>query len=197
MSAKPRALAPVVGALAGVVVSLIITGPAAAQSGHSHPPPGHVPPPGAATSDSQTPHQRMAAYQREIDQVLADGRGAGLAFAADQNGYPGPLHVLELTRELQITVEQEARMRGLFETMRSEARVRAARLAAAETRLARLFADRAADESAVRVAVEDAEAARRDVRLVHLLAHLQTHDVLTEAQRQKYHELRWGQVTAR
>jgi hypothetical protein len=42
-----------------------------------------------------------------------------------------------------------------------------------------------------------AEAARRDVRLVHLLAHLQTHDVLTEAQRQKYHELRWGQVTAR
>jgi Spy/CpxP family protein refolding chaperone len=139
----------------------------------------------------------MAGYQREIDQVLADGRGAGLAFAADQNGYPGPLHVLELTRELQITVEQEARMRGLFETMRSEARVRAARLAAAETRLARLFADRAADESAVRVAVEDAEAARRDVRLVHLLAHLQTHDVLTEAQRQKYHELRWGQVTAR
>jgi Spy/CpxP family protein refolding chaperone len=197
VSAQTRALAPVVGALAGVVISLIIVGPAAAQSGHSHQPPGHVTPPSAATPDSQTLHQRMAAYQREIDQVLADGRGAGLAFAADQNGYPGPLHVLELTRELQITAEQEARMRSLFETMRSEARARAGRLAAAEAKLARLFTDGAADERAVRAAVEDAEAARRDVRLVHLLAHLQTHDVLTEAQRQKYHELRWGQVTAR
>jgi Spy/CpxP family protein refolding chaperone len=197
MSPTPRALACFVLVLASVVSGLMATGPAAAQSGHSHQAPGHTPQPGVGTIDSQAPHQRMAAYQREIDQVLADGRGAGLAFAADQNGYPGPLHVLELTRELQITAEQEARMRGLFETMRSEARIRAARLAAAEAKLARLFADRAADESAVRVAVEDAEAARRDVRLVHLLAHLQTHDVLTEAQRQKYHELRWGQVTAR
>jgi Spy/CpxP family protein refolding chaperone len=196
VSAKPRALAPVVGVLASVVIGLMAAGPAAAQS-HSHQPSGHAPQPGAATVDTQAPHQRMATYQREIDEVLADGRGAGLAFAADQNGYPGPLHVLELTRELQITAEQEARMRGLFETMRSEARIRAGRLAAAEARLARLFADRAADERAVRAAVQDAEAARRDVRLVHLLAHLQTHDVLTEAQRQKYHELRWGQVTAR
>jgi len=196
MSLRSRALAPgIVVALASISLGLAAVGSAVAQSGHGHPPPGHSHPPGAA--DSQAPHRRIEAFQREIDAVLADGRGAGLAFAADQNGYPGPLHVLELTRELQITVEQEARMRGLFETMRSEARVRAARLAAAETRLARLFADRAADESAVRVAVEDAEAARRDVRLVHLLAHLQTHDVLTEAQRQKYHELRWGQVTAR
>lgn len=196
MSATPRALASVVLVAASVVIGVMAAGPAAAQS-HSHQPPGHAPQPGAAAADTQGPHQRMAIYQREIDEVLADGRGAGLAFAADQNGYPGPLHVLELTRELQITAEQEARMRGLFEAMRSEARVRAGRLAAAEARLARLFADRAADEGAVRAAVQDAEAARRDVRLVHLLAHLQTHDVLTEAQRQKYHELRWGQVTAR
>jgi Spy/CpxP family protein refolding chaperone len=198
VSATPRALTSVLRALVGVFLGLVIAGSAAAQSGHSHQPPsGHNPPPGAATADGQAPHQRMAAFQREIDEVLADGRGAGLAFAADQNGYPGPLHVLELTRELGITAEQEARMRALFETMLREARARAGRLAAAETRLARLFADRAADEGAVRAAVQEAEAARREVRLVHLLAHLQTHDVLTEAQRQKYHELRWGQVTAR
>jgi hypothetical protein len=76
--------------------------------------------------------------------------------------------------------------------MLQDARARAGRLAAAEARLARLFADRAADEGTVRAAVQDAETARREVRLVHLLAHLQTYDVLTEAQRQKYHELRWG-----
>jgi Spy/CpxP family protein refolding chaperone len=182
-------------ALASISLGLAAVGSAVAQSGHGHPPPGHSHPPGAA--DNQAPHRRIEAFQREIDAVLADGRGAGLAFAADQNGYPGPLHVLELTRELGISAEQEARMRGLFETMLRDAQARAGGLAAAEARLARLFADRAADEDAVRTAVQDAEAARREVRLVHLLAHLQTHDVLTAAQRQKYHALRWGPGTTR
>ena len=187
MSVRPRARWPVVGALAGLGLGLAAVGSVAAQSGH-----GHSHPPAATDNAGQAPHRRMEAYQREIDAVLADGRGAGLAFAADQNGYPGPLHVLELTRQLGITPEQEARMRGLFETMRQDAQARAGRLAAAEAGLARLFANRKADEGTVRAAVQDAEDARREVRLVHLLAHLQTHDVLTEAQRQKYHELRWG-----
>jgi len=196
MSLRSRALAPgIVVALASISLGLAALGSAVAQSGHGHPPPGHSHPPGAA--DSQAPHRRIEAFQREIDAVLADGRGAGLAFAADQNGYPGPLHVLELTRELGISAEQETRMRGLFETMLRDAQARAGRLAAAEARLARLFVDRAADEGTVRTAVQDAEAARREVRLVHLLAHLRTHDVLTEAQRQKYHELRWGPGTTR
>ena len=175
-----------IAAVVSIGLGLVSASPATAQSHHGHPPPGDHHAPGAADADA--PHRRIEAFQREIDAVLADGRGAGLAFAADQNGYPGPLHVLELTRELGITAEQEVRMRGLFETMLRDARARAGRLAAAEARLARLFADRAADEVTVRAAVQDAEAARREVRLVHLL----THDVLTETQRQKYHELRWG-----
>jgi len=105
--------------------------------------------------------------------------------------------VLELTRELGITAEQETRMRGLFDTMLRQARGRAGRLAAAEARLARLFAERTADEGTVRAAVTETEVARRDVRLVHLMAHLQTRGVLTEAQRLKYHELRWGQTATR
>ena len=179
-----------IAAVVSIGLGLVSASSATAQSHHGHPPPGHHHAPGAADADA--PHRRIEAFQREIDAVLADGRGAGLAFAADQNGYPGPLHVLELTRELGITAEQEVRMRGLFETMLRDARARAGRLAAAEARLARLFADRAADEVTVRAAVQDAEAARREVRLVHLLTHLHTHDVLTETQRQKYHELRWG-----
>jgi Spy/CpxP family protein refolding chaperone len=193
MSGRPPTLAAGVSVV-GVVLGLFV-GFAVAQSGHGHQPSGHGHPPGTATTDA--PHRRIEAFQREIDQVLADGRGAGLAFAADQNGYPGPLHVLELTRELGITAAQETRMRGLFDTMLREARARAGRLAAAEARLARLFAEGTADEGTVRVALSETEAARRDVRLVHLMAHLQTRDVLTEAQRQKYHELRWGQAASR
>ena len=84
-------------------------------------------------------------------------------------------------------------MRALFEAMLAEARPRAARLAAAEARLRRLFADGGADEAAVRAAVADTEAARAELRLAHLRAHLQTRDVLTETQRRLYHHLRWGE----
>jgi Spy/CpxP family protein refolding chaperone len=163
--------------------ALVIAGPAFAQSGHGHQHGGR---------DDTQAHRRVEAVQREFDQVVADGLGFGLAFAADQNGYPGPLHVLELKDQLQLTPEQEARMRALFETMRGDARARAARLAAAEDRLRRIFADGVADPAAVRAAVTGAEAARAEVRLVHLLTHLQAHDVLTEAQRRTYHQIRWG-----
>jgi Spy/CpxP family protein refolding chaperone len=83
-------------------------------------------------------------------------------------------------------------MRTLFDGMLAEAKPRAARLADAEARLRRLFADRAADDATVRAAVAAAETARAEVRLAHLLTHLRTRDLLTEAQRQTYQQLRWG-----
>jgi Spy/CpxP family protein refolding chaperone len=166
-----------------VMLVLGTTVPVRAQSGHAH---RH-----AGGGDAEA-HRRVEACQREFDEVVADGRGFGLAFAADQNGYPGPLHVLELKDRLQLTAEQETRTRALFESMLTEARARAGRLAAAEARLTRLFASSVADDGAVRAAVAEAEAARAEVRLAHLLTHLRTRDLLTEAQRHTYHAIRWG-----
>ncbi len=34
---------------------------------------------------------------------LKNGRGMGLALAAELNGYPGPMHVLELKDQLRLT----------------------------------------------------------------------------------------------
>jgi Spy/CpxP family protein refolding chaperone len=172
--------APTILALA--VLLTATAAPVLAQSGHQH---------GGGGGDTQA-HRRVEACQREFDQVVADGRGFGLAFAADQNGYPGPLHVLELKDRLQLTAEQETRMRALFESMLAEARPRAARLAAAEARLRQIFSERTADDAVVRTAVAEAESARAEVRLAHLLTHLRTRDLLTESQRQTYHHLRWG-----
>jgi Spy/CpxP family protein refolding chaperone len=160
---------------------LIAAAPAGAQSGHDH-----------SHGGGAEPHRRVEACQREFDQVVSDGRGAGLAFAADQHGYPGPLHVLELKETLHLTPEQETRTRALLEAMFADARPRAARLAAAETRLQRIFAEGAADAETVRAAVADAERARAEVRLAHLLTHLRTRDLLTESQRQIYQRVRWG-----
>jgi Spy/CpxP family protein refolding chaperone len=73
-----------------------------------------------------------------------------MAFAADQHGYPGPMHVLELKKRLGLTPEQEARVRALMHAMFSESRPKSARLPDAEARLRALFAGGGADEAAVR-----------------------------------------------
>lgn len=143
------------------------------------------------------PHRRMQAAQEEFDQVLAQGLGGGLAFAADQNGYPGPVHVLELKGRLRLTPDQEARMETLRAAMFAASRPKSARLLEAETSLRRLFAECAADDARVRAAVAEVERARTEVRLVHLLTHLQARAVLTEEQRRLYHEARWGRYHPR
>ena len=178
--------------LAVTVLGPAVAGLALAQSppGHQHGGRGHHQ--HGAGGDAEATHRRVEAYLKEFDQVVADGRGFGLAFAADQNGYPGPLHVLELKDQLKLTPAQEGRMTTLFDAMLADARAQAARLADAEARLRRMFAAGAADAATVRAAVTAAEAARAEVRLVHLLTHLETRDVLTDAQRRTYHQLRWG-----
>ena len=168
-----------------------------AGSGHAqHSPPGHTP---ATTHDhshragvpASAGHQRVQACAQEFDSVVRDGRGFGMAFAADQNGYPGPMHVLEMKDRLALTPEQESQMQALMDGMFAQARPAGARLLEAETRLRTLFAEARADEFAVRAAVAEIEKRRADVRLVHLLTHLRTRDLLTQAQRSSYHAARW------
>jgi len=166
--------------MAPVVVGLL-----AAGSSVSWGQPGHG-------GEHEGGHQAAQACAVEFDNVVGEGRGFGMAFAADQNGYPGPMHVLELKDRLTLTADQEARAQALMHAMFSESKPKSARLLEAEAKLRRLFADRAADDAAVRAAVAEVERARAEVRLVHLLTHLKTRDLLTEDQRRLYHEARWS-----
>ena len=166
-----------------MAVGALTVAAAFSQTPHGH---------GAHGSGPDAAHRRLQATFDEIDAVLAQGRGAGLAFAADQNGYPGPLHVLELADRLALTPPQRARMETLQAAMFSDARPKSARLLEAEARLRRLFAEGTATEGLVRAAVVEVERARGEVRLVHLITHLETRSVLTDAQRRVYHEARWG-----
>jgi Spy/CpxP family protein refolding chaperone len=170
----------------GVLTVATIGGPSIDAASAQHD--GH----GAHGGGAEAAHRRMQAMQEESDRVVAQGLGAGMAFAADQNGYPGPLHVLELKERLRLTPAQEARVTALQTAMFADARPKSARLLEAEARLRRLFAEGAADEARVRATAAEVERARTEVRLVHLLTHLETRAVLTEEQRRLYHEARWG-----
>lgn len=161
-----------------VTLAMIAAGSPAHAQHHGH---GHTP-------DGQ---RSAEACNDEFEAVVRDGRGFGMAFAADQQGYPGPLHVLELKDRLSLDATQEARVRALLQSMFDEARPKGARLLEAEARLRRLFGAGTADASAVRAAVAEVEQARTELRLVHLLAHLETRALLSDAQRRAYHEARW------
>ena len=166
-----------------MLVSLAIAGPAPAQHA-SHG--GHQGP--AAHSG----HEEAQRCIDSFDRVVADGRGFGMAFAADRNGYPGPLHVLELEDALGLTPSQVFQVRALETAMFAESRPRSAALLAAERRLDELFSSGRATESDLASPVAEVERLRGEVRLVHLRYHLKTRDVLTEQQRLVYHERRWG-----
>jgi len=91
MTARITTTAVVLGLAAAALAG---AGPARAQ--HSG---GHGEPHGAGLGAPGAPHSGHHAAQRcaeEFEAVVAKGLGFGMAFAADQNGYPGPIHVLEL-----------------------------------------------------------------------------------------------------
>ena len=183
MPLAPRAPAPASLLACGALFALVLTTALPTPAQHA----GHGHAPGAAP----THHDRIEGCLAEIDGVIAQGKGAGMAFPADQNRYPGPMHVLELRDRLGLTTDQERHVRALMDAMFAEAVPKSARLAEAERDLRRLFERGAADEASLRAAVATVERARAEVRSVHLLAHLRARDVLTAAQRETYHQARW------
>ena len=147
---------------------------------------------GAHGAPGGTPHHALAqTCDGAFEETVRDGRGFG-TFVADQQGYPGPLHVLELKNRLGLSRDQEVKAEGLLAAMFAESRPKSARLLDAEAKLRRLFAGSRPDEAAVRAAVTEVEMARADVRLVHLMFHLKMRDALTDEQRRVYQVARWG-----
>src|SRR5262245_30687549 len=64
----------------------------------------------------------VASLSDEDVQGFLDGRGMGLARAAEVNGHPGPMHVLELAQELKLTPEQRRAVKAVFDRMKVRAR---------------------------------------------------------------------------
>jgi Spy/CpxP family protein refolding chaperone len=157
--------------------------------------------PALAQHQHQGQHQHAKPYaglqQRDIkalsDQQIADlrhGRGMGLALAAELNGYPGPMHVLEFSDRLQLTAEQHREFQQLFESMKAEAISSGEALIASERALDRAFAEgRISADVLSKLTAEIGEAQGR-LRAVHLKYHLTSADLLSREQRQRYADLR-------
>jgi Spy/CpxP family protein refolding chaperone len=121
---------------------------------------------------------------------LSAGRGMSLALAAELNGFPGPVHVLELARGFDLSDEQRAAMEQLMERMKAEAVPLGEHLIAQEADLDQLFAARTVTPESLAAATGAIGATQAALRQAHLKYHLATVKVLTADQMRRYGELR-------
>ncbi len=150
---------------------------------------------GPALAQSQQPYAGLEGRSIKAlsEQQIADlraGRGMGLALVAELNGYPGPIHVLELAHSLDLSPQQRAKMQELFAAMKAEAIPLGERLIAQEADLDKQFASKTITPASLAAATEAIGTTHATLRRTHLKYHLFTVEVLTPAQVQRYAELR-------
>jgi Spy/CpxP family protein refolding chaperone len=148
-----------------------------------------------ALAQSQQPYAGLEARPIKAlsEQQIADlraGRGMGLALAAELNGYPGPMHALELADALDLSGQQRARMQELFTAMKAEAIPLGEQLIAQEAELDKAFASKTITAATLAASTEAIGATHAALRQAHLKYHLFTVEVLTPVQVQRYRELR-------
>jgi hypothetical protein len=97
---------------------------------------------------AETSREIKSLSSADIAGLLA-GKGAGLAKAAELNGYPGPAHVLELAGPLMLDPNQLLATRNLMTAHRERAGRLGAELLASELTLDRLFSERRVDADSV------------------------------------------------
>lgn len=152
---------------------------------------------------AQTPYageqeRRIKSLSLERVEGLTAGRGLGYAKAAELNGYPGPKHVLELADALDLSDQQRAGTRSLFEAMQERASALGRELIAAEAELDRAFARRQISTDRLGELVAASARIEGELRRVHLQAHLDQVELLDEEQVAAYLRLRgYGQPAGR
>lgn len=149
----------------------------------------------AVAAENPTPYEGWqdrtikALSPQEIDD-LRDGRGMGLALAAELNSYPGPRHVLDLAERLGLSGEQREAVQTIFDGMQREARRLGALLLQRESALDAAFRDGQADAAGLRSDLEVLAALEGELRFVHLRSHLAVRDLLSAEQVVRYNALR-------
>lgn len=149
-------------------------------------------------ANQQTHHSDYAGQQtRQIKSLsasdieqLESGKGWGLAKAAELNGMPGPVHVLEMKEQIDLTPQQQQTIGVIFNMMKSRAIPLGRRLVELERDLDAAFAAKTVDDTGLRNKLLDISRTRMELRYVHLKAHLETPSVLSQVQIATYNELR-------
>jgi hypothetical protein len=122
--------------------------------------------------------------------ALRAGEGWGLALPAELNGWPGPRHVLDMGDTLGLSDVQRGQVERLFGLMQAEAQRVGENYIDAERALDAAFDDPALDPVVLAGLVVAATNALGELRMIHLAAHIETRQILTDAQVETYNTQR-------
>jgi hypothetical protein len=145
---------------------------------------------GAAPAMAQHAQHGAGTLPEQEVSDLRSGAGMGLALPAERNGYPGPKHVLDLADKLGLTPQQRATAERLERQVKSKAIPLGHAVIMAEVELDRLFVTGTATAEDVAAATERVGRLRAELRAVHLVAHLEMREAMSEQQRAAYAALR-------
>jgi hypothetical protein len=172
-------------ATAAAAAFSIAAQPALAQQHHQHSPYAGM-------------EQRdIKALSDEQVSELREGRGMGASLPAELNGVPGPMHVLQLKDRLKVTADQQAALEQIVARMKASAQRLGSDVIETERRLDGAFRGDQATEQDIRALTARIGSLNAELRATHLVAHLQTRQVLSEAQVHAYNEARGYAVPKR
>jgi Spy/CpxP family protein refolding chaperone len=111
-----------------------------------------------------------------------NGRGMGLAKAAELNHYPGPMHILQMKEKLRLSPEQIAILEKVFDQMHNETVPFGNSLIEQEQMLDSVFRTAKADSINVRQFTTRIGELQGKIRFAHLNAHITAQKILTAEQ---------------
>ena len=138
----------------------------------------------------------IKALSAEQVQDYLDGKGMGLALAAELNAYPGPKHVLEINDQLGIDAERLGEVVEIFGRMQERAKRLGADIVELERRLDQAFKERRVTSPQLESILGRLGQLNGEVRFAHLDAHIQTTALLTDQEIHAYQRLRGYAETA-
>lgn len=137
----------------------------------------------------QETRQIKSLSAQDIDD-LRNGRGWGLAKAAELNGVPGPTHLLELADQIGLDDGQTAQLRTIKQEMTARTKPLGEMLIALESELDRQFAHGTITDASLRDLLAQIGATYSKLRYAHLATHFKTPPLLTAQQIKTYSRLR-------
>lgn len=134
---------------------------------------------------------------REIKSLSTDdigayleGKGMGLAKAAELNHYPGPRHVLDLSDKLALTEMQKKETQALFASMQAKAMAVGKQIIDHESLLDSLFRNGDINTQRLDSVLQQIGRLQTQLRFIHLNTHLAQKAILTAQQIERYDRLR-------
>jgi Spy/CpxP family protein refolding chaperone len=170
------------------ILLLATTFQTASAQHHAHQHGGDTVPPPASYEGQQTRAIKSLSNQEQQDWL--EGKGMGLAKAAELNGYPGPMHVLEHAEALKLTSEQREKTNALLQQHKTTVRAMGQQLVEQEKNLDTLFVSTKITPEQLRSATSKIALLQGQIRAEHLQTHLEQKALLTDEQVGQYKVLR-------